>query len=167
MRGRKHKYKTDKNKLLEETNWLIKEGQDPKFTLKLIGVRHILEGHGGKEAGELVGRHSTTVSDWFCEADMAGTVEVLRPKPNLGSSRRLDAGQEAEIVGAVLGSKPSDGGPWTCKAVAKHIRDKYDVSYTSESARLLMRRNGLSYGKPNIRPCRNEDAEVRSEFKKN
>ena len=80
-----------------------------------------------------------------------------------GRPRKLDARQTAELVSKIeAGTDPDAGEPsrWTLASVRQWIKDRFDVDYTVEGVRQMLRRLGFRHLSPRpIHPKANPEAQ--------
>ena len=116
-----------------------------------------------------VGVDVQTLRDWVVRYNARG-LDGLRDARS-GRPRKLDARQTAELVSKIeAGTDPDAGEPsrWTLATVRQWIKDRFDVDYTVEGVRQMLRRLGFRHLSPRpIHPKANPEAqeEFRNTFR--
>ena len=109
-----------------------------------------------------VGVDVQTLRDWVVRYNAQG-LDGLRDAPRSGRPRKLDARQTAELVSKIeAGTDPDAGEPsrWTLATVRQWIKDRFDVDYTVEGVRQMLRRLGFRHLSPRpIHPKANPEAQ--------
>ena len=99
-----------------------------------------------------VGVDVQTLRDWVVRYNAQG-LDGLRDAPRSGRPRKLDARQTAELVSKIeAGTDPDAGEPsrWTLASVQQWIKDRFDVDYTVEGVRQMLRRLGFRHLSPRL-----------------
>ncbi len=109
-----------------------------------------------------VGVDVQTLRDWVVRYNARG-LDGLRDAARSGRPRKLDASQTAELVSKIeAGTDPDAGEPsrWTLATVQQWIKDRFDVDYTVEGVRQMLRRLGFRHLSPRpIHPKANPAAQ--------
>ena len=102
------------------------------------------------EISRSVGVDVQTLRDWAVRYNAEG-LDGLRDAARSGRPHKLDESQTVELVSLIeTGSDPDAGEPsrWTLGMIQQWIKDRFDVDFTVEGVRQMLRRLGFRHLSP-------------------
>lgn len=162
------KYKTDRNKLLEEGMKIVRSSEDAELSHRVTMVNLVVSGMLPAELSKYAKESPATIALWVKTADEHG-FEALRRKKQSGRPSKLDESQKQSLI-KVLKEDPSEHGymVWDGPSLSDYIRHAYGVKLSIRQCQRLFRELGFSLIRPQPYPNAGENnEEKRDDFKKN
>jgi transposase len=121
------------------------------------------EGHQPHEIAPILGVNRRTIRKWKAAYRQGGR-RAVRAKPVPGRPPFLTSDQRRQLVRWVVQGPRAWGfetSLWTCKRIARLIRDQFHVTYHPNHVAKLLRRSGLSPQRPQKVAKERSDRRVR------
>ncbi|MET7770832.1 IS630 family transposase [Nocardia sp. NPDC005366] len=124
---------------------------------RVVGA--LRDGMSGAEAVRVFGVSENSIRNWKARYAFGGVegLESGRGGRKSGEQRKLTASQEAALIGAIVDFEPEQlglglgGKLWTRRRVTQLARQLFGVSFTDQGMGVVLRRNGLSFQRPDRR----------------
>ncbi len=130
----------DLESLLEEGRTLLQENRTARFCQKVTLVSLMLRGMGPEELSSYCGITSRTLQNWLKRVRESGWNSLMEAEKRGRRSALSDA--QTEELRSLIQTCPGDQGysRWNGPALSDYIRRTYQISYSTRSAQMLLRR---------------------------
>lgn len=152
----------------EQLKTMHRQERDPKAASRLLAYIKRKEGMSIRTICRDMNRSYSTIRDWLLRAVMAG-VAFRYDEKRKGLPCRLDADQLADLCEDLVCGPQECGfrsGVWTAPLAARHVRQKYGVTYTTRGMQHLMHRIALPCRHPRPEYPKAATESEKREFKK-
>lgn len=122
---------------------------------RVVGA--LRDGMSASEAVRVFGVSANSIRNWKARFAFGGApgLESGRGGRKTGEQRKLTASQEAALMEAIIDFEPEQlelgGKLWTRRRVAQLAGQLFGVSFTDQGIGIVLRRNGLSFQRPDRR----------------
>ena len=119
---------------------------DARLQSRFIALLMLANGIEPKAISLIIGKSVKTIENWFHQYRTKGidSLNAFQYKPK---KTFLEKDQIEELVKWVKKTNPSKS-----KEVREHIKEQFNVKYSLEGVRVLLRKNGLKILKPKVIP---------------
>ena len=134
---------------MEKLKALCKKERDPKARDRLLAYMARKKGDAIECIADNLSRGTGTVHGWLAKAN--DSLDSLYDIKRKGPARRLTEEQLAELKEDLIADPQENGfesSLWTGKMVARHVKNKYGISYVPRTVQKLMREMGFRHIKP-------------------
>jgi len=138
----REKYAIEKMISLDKLDWFIRVEKNTEILPKLFFIRLRYLGHSVEKATNELGFAKSIGYEWQNRWNEKG-YEGLLHNPGAGRPSKLNDEQKEELK-TILKSKAF----WTTEEVRDLIQDKYDIGYSLNSIRGLLRKFKMNYTTP-------------------
>ncbi len=129
---------------------LYKKERKPKLKERYQALYLMIELENCTKVAELIKKSRNTVQTWV-KVFNEGGLEAIAPGSPPGRPSRLSDDQKGELKADIM-THPREFGydfsNWEGKSVAKHIRIKFDISFSVRAAQKLLHSLGFSLQRP-------------------
>ena len=151
---------------MEKLKELYKKEKNPKARDRLLAYMARKKGDTIDRIAGNLSRGAGTIHDWLAKAN--NSLDSLYDIKRKGPARRLTEEQLAELKEDLIAGPQENGfesSLWTGKMVAKHVKNKYGVSYVPRTMQELMHEMGFRHIKPRPRHPKAATEEEKKAFK--
>ena len=149
MRGRTQELKKQQLNL-EEWQKLYYQNQQSYLRVRLLAIKHLVEGKSRSEVSQLVNCTYKTLSSWI-DKYLEGGLEKLTEPIKHQVPQQLSPSQKQEFKQMLLEQTPIDYGIdrnlWTAKIMIEIIKQKWNVTLKDSRIYEIIRELNLSYQK--------------------
>ena len=134
---------------IEKLRELHKNEKNPKARDRLLAYMARKNGDTIDHIAKSLRRGTGTIHDWLAKAN--SSLDRLYDIKRQGPARRLTGEQLAELKEDLIAGPQANGfesSSWTGKMMARHVKNKYDISYVPRTMQELMLEMGLRPVRP-------------------